>query len=80
MKAETMRDYNNAVPSLPVATKFLHSPLHRLIFALSFLSASILSIHDRRASSSSGTKKEDRRDSTVSKLAAPDVILSVQAQ
>jgi hypothetical protein len=45
---------------------------------LSFLSPNILPIHNRSASSSSGTKKEDKSDKTVSKLAALDVILSAR--
>lgn len=72
------RDHKSTVPSLPVATKCLHCSLHWLMHDLSFLSPNILPIHNRSAFSSSGTKKEDKSDKTVSKLAALDVMLSAR--
>jgi hypothetical protein len=44
------------------------------MFALSFLSAKVFETHDRSAFSLSGTKNDERRESTVSKFAEPDVI------
>jgi hypothetical protein len=41
---------------------------------LSFLSPSVVSIQDMRRFSSPGTKKEDRRERMVSKLAELDVM------
>lgn len=66
--------YSKAVASLPAATSTCHSPRQRAIFALTFLSPSILLIHDMKASSSSGTKDEESSESTVSKFAEVDVI------
>ena len=68
--------YKSASLSLPVATRFLHSCLQLAILVRSFLSPNIFSIHDNSASSSSGTKKDERSDKTVSKFAAAEVMLS----
>lgn len=68
--------YSNAAPSLPVAIRAFQSCRHLVMFARSFLSDSVLSIHDIRASSLSGTKNDDRRDRMVSKFAELDVICS----
>jgi len=68
--------YNKAVPSLPDATKALQSWRHLVILDLSFLSPSVISIQDMSMFSSPGTKKEDRRERIVSKLAELDVIWS----
>ena len=66
--------YSKALPSLPVATSSCQSRRHFDMLDLSFLSPSADSIQDRKMSSSSGTKKEDRRESTVSKLAESEVM------
>ena len=66
--------YSKAVPSWPVATSACQSRRHFNILDLSFLSPSVISIQDRKVSSVSGTKKEDRRERTVSKLAALEVM------
>ena len=68
--------YKRTSPSFPVATRFLHSCLQRVILVRSFLLPNIFSIHDNSASSSSGTKKDERSDKTVSKFAAAEVMLS----
>ena len=66
--------YSKAVPSLPVATSPCQSRRHLDMLDLSFLSPSADSIQDRKMSSSSGTKNEDKRESTVSKLAELEVM------
>lgn len=71
------RAHSRAVASFPVATSSFQSRFHLRTLALSFLSPRVFSIQERRAFSSSGTKNEERRDSTVSKLAVLDVIWSM---
>lgn len=66
--------YSKAVPSRPLATSSCQSRRHFDILDLSFLSLSVTSIQDKKVSSDSGTKKEDKRESTVSKLAALEVM------
>src|SRR5260221_1901568 len=66
--------YSKAVPSLPAAERACQSRRHRAIFPLTFLSPSMLLIHDMKASSSSGTKNEESSESTVSKFAKLEVM------
>ena len=60
----------------PEATSRCQSDRHSNMLARNFLSASTFSIQASRAFSSSGTKNDDNRDRTLSKLAASDVMWS----
>jgi hypothetical protein len=66
--------HNSAEPSLPCATSFFQSALHCLILSLNFLSPSVLDIHAKNKSSSSGTKNDESKERTVSKFADDDVM------
>jgi len=68
--------YSKALPSLPEATRAFQSRLHLTMLARIFLSPSMALIQVMNASSSSGTKKDERRERTVSKLAELEVIWS----
>jgi len=73
---EKKRGYSKALPSLPEATRAFQSRLHFVMLARIFLSPNMALIQDMNASSSSGTKKDERRERTVSKLAELEVIWS----
>ena len=69
--------HNSTPPSFFSLTSPRHSSRHRFISARSFLSSIARSIQRNNASSSSGTKKDDRRERTVSKFAWAEVRWSV---
>jgi hypothetical protein len=71
--------HSNASPSLPDATNRFHSPRHDCISVLIFLFSATFAIQFKYTSSSSGTKNDDSRDKTVSKLADSDVMCSAIA-
>jgi hypothetical protein len=73
---EKRGDYSKALPSLPEATRAFQSRLHLAMLTRIFLSPNMVLIQDMNASSSSGTKKDERRERTVSKLAELEVIWS----
>ena len=73
-KRNESRDYSSAEPSLPSLTRRLQSCRQVCMFARSFLSEMTFSIQKRSAFSSSGTKKDDSKESTLSKLAELDVM------
>ena len=68
------KDHNNADPSLPSATSRFQSCRHWCMLARRSPSSMTFSIHLSRAFSSSGTKKEDKRERTLSKFACDDVM------
>jgi hypothetical protein len=73
------RSHSSASPSLPEATNPFHSPRHDCILDLIFLFSATFAIQFKYKSSSSGTKNDDSRDSTVSKLADSAVMRSLMA-
>ena len=68
--------HNSASPSLPEATSTFHSARHDCILDLIFLFSATFEIQFMNTFSSSGTKKDDSRDRTVSKLAVSAVMRS----
>jgi len=73
------RSHSSASPSLPEATNLFHSARHDCILDLIFLFSATFEIQFKYTSSSSGTKNDDSRDSTVSKLADSAVMRSLTA-
>ena len=73
---ESEGNHRRADPDWPSATRRFQSLRHCCMLARSFLSLATFSIHANSAFSSSGTKKEDSKDSTLSKFAEEDVMCS----
>lgn len=72
-----IRNQRRALQSFPEATRSLQSSFHLRRLDFIFLSPSVLPIQRSSESSSSGTKKEERRERMVSKLAELEVMWSI---
>lgn len=78
-REEDARGHSSAEPSLPSATSRFHSCRQPCMLPRSFLSEMTFSTQASSAFSSCGTKKDESKDKTLSKLADSDVMWSATA-